>query len=104
MAAVRDLAKFSAVAYNSSQTRYGDWEQIRHFGDKSGLGFNAVLFINETLNEAAFAIRGTDLEGMDMSDIYANAQIALRIRPHQLSATEIAYEAALLSELQIIPK
>ncbi|NOX43261.1 MAG: hypothetical protein GXP19_05960 [Gammaproteobacteria bacterium] len=90
MASVRDLAKFSAMAYGSNKIDYGDWERIRDFGDESGRGFHAVLFINKTVNEAAFAIRGTD----DKHDLYDIAQIRLSIRPAQLRLAKIAYQAA----------
>ncbi|MCF6235296.1 MAG: DUF2974 domain-containing protein [Gammaproteobacteria bacterium] len=95
MASIRDLAKFSAMAYYSNQIRYGDWAKVDRSGDESGLGFSASLFLNVELNEAVLAFRGTDGNAGDKSDFLANAEIAIRRRPHQLLDAEKAYTKAL---------
>ena len=95
MASIRDLAKFSAMAYYSNQTRYGDWEKIDRSGDESGLGFSASLFLNVELNEAALAFRGTDGNVGDKSDFLANTELAIRRRPRQLFDAEEAYTRTL---------
>lgn len=95
MASVRDLAKFSEMAYQSKLGHYGDWEKKQHIGHPAGLGFAAAIFINSKLNEAALAFRGTDGNAGDKSDFLADVEIAISRRPHQLDDAKSAYRAAL---------
>ncbi len=91
-ASVRDLAKLSLMAYFPNQKKYEDWEQIEYFGNRSGMGFGASLFVNEPHNEAAFAIRGTDFDQGDIKDLIADLLIGLYIRPGQTGDAVKHYE------------
>ncbi len=95
-ASVRDLAKLSSMAYFPNQKKYGDWEQIEYFGNRSGMGFGASLFINKFHNEAAFAIRGTDFDQGDTKDLIADLLIGLYIRPGQARDTAKYYKESVV--------
>ncbi len=91
-ASVRDLAKLSLMAYFPKQDKYRDWKQIEYFGNESGMGFGAALFINEPHNEAVLAFRGTDFDQRDIKDIMANLSIAFSAKPAQFQSAMDAYE------------
>lgn len=91
MASVRDLAKLSALAYQPSILNYNDWNKIHTYGSYTGVGFSAGLYVNKKLNEAVFAIRGTDGNAKDMDDFLADLSFAFRRKPEQFHEASKAF-------------
>ncbi len=94
-ASVRDLAKLSLMAYFPNQKKYEDWKQIEYFGNRSGMGFGAALFVNEPHHEAVLAFRGTDFDQKDLSDLLSNYFFSILMRPPQFEPAMNAYKQSI---------
>lgn len=72
MASVYELAKLSAMSYDATKLSFSDWKRKGQYGDSSGAGFYAELYVNSKQKEVAMAIRGTDGGDQDWSDFYSD--------------------------------
>lgn len=97
MASVYDLAKLSSMTYDATKVTFSDWMRRDSFGNSSGAGFYAEMYIRIKSREVVIAIRGTDGGDKDWSDFYSGIQLGLGKTPSQLKQAEEAYNFFLSS-------
>ncbi len=90
MASVFELAKLSSMVYDNTKITFQNWVRKRRFGIPTGKAFYAELYFHTEKKEAAYVIRGTDLNS-DWSDYLANLQIGIGQVPHQFAEAERNY-------------
>ncbi len=95
MASVFSLANLAGMAYDSKKTVFQEWIRHRSYGNMTGKGFYAELYVNNKKKEASLAIRGTDGADGDMSDFASDAQLALGYTPSQYNYAEKAYSQSI---------
>ena len=92
VASIFELATLSAMAYDATKITFAGWVRIDKYGDFTGKGFYAELYLNSKRKEVVIAIRGTDGGDKDWSDFQSDIQIGLGRAPSQIKYAEEAYK------------